>query len=78
LSSQEENTVNLVVTYELRPKGATCTDQKILVPITGNPDGLPGSITVLISEYEPPKPNGPYSPQADGKSIIRFEKASRK
>lgn len=70
-----KNGMDLVVGYALRNEHINGENQSVHLQITSNPEGLPGGITVLISEPDIPKDI--YSPQADGKSIIRFEKATR-
>ncbi len=71
--------VNLIILYSLFPDGATCKERKVTLKIDQNPEGLPGEITVLIQESKAATfPSNDYSPMADGKSIIRFEKAKSK
>lgn len=73
------NEVNLIILYSLFPEGATCKERKVILKIDQNPEGLPGEITVLIQESTAATfPSNDYSPMADGKSIIRFEKAKSK
>lgn len=76
---ESENEVNLIIFYSLFPDGATCKEPKVILKIDQNPEGLPGEITVLIQESRTTAfPPNYYSPMADGKSIIRFEKAKSK
>lgn len=71
----EGGELDLLVTYQVRNYDLLLGDQKSHLEITANPEGLPGEIVVLISDFDRPDINDFYQPKADGKSIIRFEKA---
>lgn len=76
---EAENEVNLTILYSLFPDEANCTEPKVILKIDQNPEGLPGEITVLIQNSRSTTlPPNYLSPMADGKSIIRFEKARTK
>lgn len=68
-----EGEINDVVSLSVLGSNA-CDDPNVeTVIIRNNPDGKPGTIAVLIKN----PPTLGHSPQSDGKSIIRFEKAVR-
>ena len=71
----EGGELGLWVSYQVRNHDLLLGDEKAQVEITCNPTGLPGEIVVLIKEFDTPDLNDFYQPKADGKSIIRFEKA---
>lgn len=75
LSGDESKTLSLWVSYKVRNHDLLLGDPKAHLEITCNPEGLPGEIVVLIGELEVLHLNDFYQPKADGKSIIRFEKA---
>ena len=70
--SIKEGEVNDVVSLDAVEYNESCDNPAVMVTISNNPDGKPGSIVVLIS---PPAVLPGHSPQSDGKAIIRFEKA---
>jgi hypothetical protein len=68
--------LGLWVSYQVRNHDLMLGDEKAQAEITCNPSGLPGEIVVLIKEFDTPDLNDLYQPKADGKAIIRFEKAT--
>lgn len=73
---EENDRVILTMDFALYPKWSPRKPRKIVYEITLNPEGLNGEIMVLIHEFNSPVlPGKNYGPMADGKAIIRFEKA---
>lgn len=72
-----EGEINDVVLLSVFKSNACIEPNVKTVIIRNNPNGKPGTIAVLVSPPPPPTSNYSHSPQSDGKSIIRFEKAVR-